>query len=213
MKTTKKKSAVQVITPVSKSLAKKTDVNISAAVILQKIEKDAAPYFKSLNKIAAVATQEDFDNAGKLIKALKQLSGLADDEEKKITKPLDLAKKNVQALFKPFKSLVLDKETSVKLMMSAFLEKQRALNEKVHEDFRDGKIKKVGTFNKKLEAAEVKTSRGTAVTKQVAYVEITDAKKIPRDYLVIDEALVLQHLKEGIKVPGAELKYRDVIAI
>ena len=72
-----------------------------------------------------------------------------------------------------------------------------------------GKLR-VETAVKKIENIEtpdhqVATEAGLVKFREDKVLKITDETKIPREYLVVDEKKLLEALKGGVIVPGAEI--------
>lgn len=69
-------------------------------------------------------TPDDFQRCGEGLKALKAASKSIDERRKKITKPLDDAKREVMALFKPILDLYGQAEAAVKRKLADYQIKQ-----------------------------------------------------------------------------------------
>lgn len=64
-------------------------------------------------------------------------------------------------------------------------------------------IRKTDEILKPLE--EFKTADGTVNFRTIPKLDITDAKLIPRAYLIVDEVAVFAALKAGTSIPGAQI--------
>lgn len=67
----------------------------------------------------------------------------------------------------------------------------------------DTAVRKMDEIAQPIE--EFKTTSGTVAFRTIPKLDIIDAKLIPREYLVIDEAKVFAALKAGTIVPGAQI--------
>lgn len=190
---------------------KKTE-QINTAVVVASLQKQAQPLVKHLSTIATINTKQEFELAAEKIKSLKNLAQLADTEEKKISAPLNDALKATREHFKPFKNLVGEWEQKIKLLMSVFVEGQKKKLAKVEEDFSTGKIKKLSTAQNKMEAIVPENTDSVQVRK-VWTMRIVDEKKIPREFLVPNEAAIKAALKNGSKVPGCVWEQTESICI
>lgn len=184
---------------------------VSAAVVVSSLQKEAKPLFKKLYAVGKIDNQSDYEFAGALVKELKDLAKQADNKEKSITKPLDEAKKNTIELFKPFKEEVAGVETKIKLEMSVFYEKNKNKQLKLEQDMDSGKIKNMSTFVRKHNALTV--SSGSASARTLKELVIVNDKKIPREFLMPDEAKIKAAFKAGEEVPGCEWRDKTSIAI
>ena len=188
--------------------AKAAKPDVAVSVIAKAFEAKVKPLLKLDGKIAS---QEDFKKAEATLYKVKELLRSADKKEKEITGPIMESVKKTRELFKPFKNLVEGWEAKVKGEMTAFLNRQEKLIEKVGEDFEAGKIKKAETVFKRQENLTVE--RDHAKVRQIAVLRIVDLARIPREYMVPDEAAILADLKAGKKIAGVELEYQKQIAI
>lgn len=196
----------------AKQLTKKTETaeKVSAAVVVQSLQKQATPLFKKL-EVVKIDSQEEYDRAGKLVKELKEMAKVADQKEKAITNPLNEALKETKALFKPFKDRVAEVELQTKAGMNQFLIKQEAATKKLEEKFERGDIKKVSTLVAKKEELQVQSANSKV--RKVKVLKIVDASAIPREYLEPNESAIKAALLEGKKVKGCILEEVNQIAI
>lgn len=191
---------------------------ISTAIVLSSIEKDAKPLFSKLNKITSITAQADMDLAGENMKALKGIADIAYTKEQETNEPnkeaiknIKLAMKKVTELFAPFHLKINAEETRIKNLIGEFLDAQDTAAAKLEADFESGKIKKVSTFAGKMASTQV--VNGAAKRKKVKKLFITDPSKIPRQYLVPDEDAIWNAIEDGKKVAGAEIRKVNQVAI
>lgn len=138
-----------------------------------------------------------------------------------ITAPLNMALKEIRALFAPFEIALERAETLIKDTMLKFKRaedtrvaaeaaKIRALQEK-------GRLKPA-TAEKRLAQIEeappvqVRGDRGVVQFKSVRIVEITDESKLPRKYLVPDMVMIRREALAGELIPGVEVREDTQVA-
>jgi hypothetical protein len=187
-------------------MSKQTGVQI----VMQSLIKKAKPLQNKLSDLEVV-TQNDYDNAGALMKTLKQLAKEAEVEEKKITTPLNETLKAVRDHFRPFKDSVAELEQSTKSKMISFVAKQELKQKKLERQFESGAIKKVSTLVAKQEELNIASS--SSKIRKVKVLVVKNSKLIPREYLVPDEAKIKAALLEGIAVAGCVIEEQNNIAI
>lgn len=181
-----------------------------ALIVLTALEKEAAPLFKQLAKIS-IADGDTYNLKSSKVDTLKQLGKAALAKEKSLTDPLQQVIRDIQALFKPFRTIVDNAEKTAKLEMVAFQDKMERLRIKVAQDLQDGKIAKLSTAAKKI--AETEFHSPTSSVRKVWTLEIVDIGDIPREYLVPDEAKIREAFKAGKKVTGCKWEQKNTIAI
>lgn len=182
----------------------------NAIVVAQALQKQATPLFNKVTKLA-IDTQEEYSQAAALLADLKELGKQAKAEQDKFLKPINELLKVTKTHFKPFFDRLTQIEELKKGEMIAFLNKQEAEAKKLEKKFEKGDIKKVATFMRKQEELEVTSE--DAVVRNIKRLHITNEKKIPREYLMPNEAKIMAALKDGEEVPGCEIVLEKSIAI
>jgi hypothetical protein len=184
---------------------------VNSQVVLASLEKEAAPIIKRLSGGIVIKSKSDLENAAVLTKQLKSLAKVAAAKEKNLTGPLEKLKKDIIALFKPFKNQILNIEGEVKDAMLRYSKKMGEKQSKLEEDFNSGKIKKIDTYTKK--SVDLQFSSSSAQVRKVWEAEIVNESKIPREYLVPDMRKIEADLKEGKKIAGVNWIQKETIAI
>jgi hypothetical protein len=197
-----------------KAIAKKPSPavkgKVSSLVVVSSLKKKAAPIFTKLKKIEKIKTQEDLHQAAEYVKALKELSSIASDEEEDMTSGIKDTLKRIREHFKPFQDDVAKADYDTKLLISKFLDGNNLKLHKVSKDFEVGGMS-VTTYAKKT--AQLQIKKGAAKIRKLKRLHIYDLAKIPREYLFPNENGILSALNNGVKVPGAKLIEIDSIAI
>lgn len=182
----------------------------NALVVAQSLQKEADPQFRKIRNIV-ITTQEDYQEAAKLLSQLKDIGKLALAEQEKFTKPLNELLKVTRSHFKPFFAALELLETAKKAEMIAFLNKQEAEAKKLEKKFEEGGIKKFSTLSRKQE--ELQVTSDDATVRRTRVVKITSIKKLPKEFMEPDMTKIRLALLQGVNVPGAELVEEKVIAI
>lgn len=190
---------------------KKVTEQLQTSIVVQKIKNDANKLIKKLD-VLSIESRADYDTAAITLKNLKEYKVKGVAEEAKITDPLKTALKNTQALFKPFYDEVSRIELQTKQAMIAFDEKEEAAKLKLQQDFESGKIKKVTTLMGK-QAEFTHQSNGASSVRTIKVLEIEDLNKVPREFLLPDEAAIKKVLMAGGKVAGCKLATKKSIAV
>lgn len=181
---------------------------------------------KEITPVVAKAAKVEITNAGELAKAtevLSQLNQYADQVEAKkntVLKPLKEATKAYNALFHPIEEKLETAIESIRGEMSRYQteqvriakEEEARITSRVGEG--KGKIS-LETASKKLDEVEkpiekVSTQSGSLAFREVQKLKLIDETIIPREYLMVDEKKVLDALKAGQKVLGAEIELIQV---
>ncbi len=181
--------------------------NVDASIVMKSLEKQAAPQIKQISSLK-VTCKDDYNTAAELMKSVKGIAKQAKEKEESLTEPLKQVIKDIQSLFKPFRTQVAELEADTKSKMLAFVESSSKQQAQLSQRFEDGEIKKVSTLVSKTSALTIDSN----VRKTWKAVEI-DASKTPREYLVPDETLIREALKAGKVVKGWEWKQVDSISI
>ncbi len=141
-----------------------------------------------------------------------------EEEKQKVLKPLNEARTAEINRWKPVISTLTTAIDHLRGTISAFqtaeVKRVRAEEEAIANRVGEGRGKlKVETAVKKIEEIDVPehqvaTEAGLVKFREDKVIKITDESRIPREYLVVDEKKLLEALKAGIVVPGAELDIR-----
>jgi hypothetical protein len=183
---------------------------VSAQVVLQAIKKRAAPIEKKVSDLQ-IKSNDDYDRAAQLLSQLKAYDDEAEMQRTSITGPLNTALKATNALFKPFKDHIAFIVADTKEKMKAFVVLQEGKKNALETAYAKGQIKSVSKFTSDLASAQV--SSGHAAARTIKILRIVELLKIPREYMVPDEAKIKQALKDGLTVAGCILVDDKQIAI
>jgi hypothetical protein len=177
---------------------------------------------KALMKVndMAIESADSYKEAEDVLIKIKTVGKMIKEKKEAITKPLNDSLKQIRELFKPIETTHEAAEAIIKKKMveyrnaeDAKAEKEKArITAKVESGYIKpetaiAKMDKVADVKADLKEAGVKTS-----TRKLPRVRIINPELIPREYLVVDEKKVLDDLKAGKTVAGAEIWYETIIA-
>jgi seryl-tRNA synthetase len=167
-----------------------------------------------------IKTTDDYAKADEIRGKIKQVGKMIKEKKEEITKPINESLKHIRDLFKPIETtheqaieIIDTKMISFRRSEDARIEKEKQkIADKVETGYMKpetavAKIGVVGDTKSNLKEAGVKTS-----IRRLPRARITSEKDIPREYLVVNERLILEALKSGKQVSGAELYYEEIIA-
>jgi hypothetical protein len=183
------------------------------------IKKEVSPLVAKAQAVT-IMSADDMKEATVLLSVVNKKLDAITAEEEKVTKPLNEALKAERARWSPMKTILKDAVSVLRTKMSAYqtAETKRAQEEKARIASRigDGKGKiKMETAVRKLDEVDspdtkVQTDAGALTFRATPTLKITDTHAIPREYLVVDEKKLLDALKAGVSVPGAEIEVIQV---
>jgi hypothetical protein len=142
-------------------------------------------------------------------KAIKQ-------EKDKVLAPLKEAVEAERNRWKPAEDALAQADTEVKSKMERYYtEKERKAREeatKVQKQFEEGKIKRVETVVRKVEAIEKAPEAEHSNIRHVRDIEIVDTGVIPKEYWMLDMVMLRNDvLKENVNVPGVRVITKTVV--
>ncbi len=196
---------------------KKINKNEDGKIVVYRNE--ISQIVKEANAIE-IKNERDMKEASELLSRLNQFNDKIAEEREKVTKPLNEALKAERMRWKPIETPNAEAIAIVREKMSVYqtaeIKRQREEEARIAARVGEGKGKiKIETAVKKLDDVEkpddqVKTDSGLTAFREDKVLRMIDASLIPREYLVVDEKKVLEALKAGIKVPGAEVEIKMV---
>ncbi len=169
-----------------------------------------------------ITSQDEYTNAGDLLKQIQNKIKKLEDKRKEYTQPLDESKKRIMA---DFKSISEPLEEFVSNVKSKMVEWYRIEQARLDEEQK--KIEAAALAKAKEEHVsevvvpvintQVKTQRGdvsTTTVKKVWKWKVTDENAVTRDYLCVDGDKVSDAVKEGNRnIPGIEIYQEEQISI
>lgn len=178
------------------------------------IEKKTYPLIEKA-KTQEVKNEDDKENATILLSQMNKVVDEITTFEDKIIAPLKEVIKEEQGRWKPYKTVFKEQIDRLRLLLGAYqtqeIKRQRAEEDKVASRVGEGKgYLKPETASRKMDeiekpAAKVVTTAGSLSFRTDKILKITNESLIPDDFWFIDEKKVLEALKAGRMVPGAEI--------
>ena len=163
-----------------------------------------------------IAKAEDMTQATTLLSNLNKHLDAITEEKEKVTKPLNEALKAERNRWKPFETKLEGAISIIRTAMSVFqtAEVKRAKEEedKIAARVKEGKGNlSAETAVKKIDEIEKAPERHTTDAGMVKFrtdlkLVIDNADKIPFEYMLPNEKLLLQDLKTGKKITGVHLE-------
>lgn len=197
------------------------EVTQQAQVLAKETEEMLTEY-----KDFKIVTGEQYVSSGDILKDVKSKYNAIEDERKKMTRPLDEAKKRIMDFFRAPLERLATVENGIKRALLSYQQEQerirqeqeRKLREKAAKAEEKGKTEKADDL--KMQAAAV-SQMDTApkvaglATKTIWKFRVTDINSVPREYMAINEKMVQQvatATKGKLAIPGIEFYSEDTIA-
>lgn len=178
------------------------------------IVKEASPMLKNASSVA-ITDAKSMNAASALYTTLKGLYKRLTDDKKKITDPMKVALKEInsryegpEAELKGSIDLINDKMTRYQTLESARVkEEEDAIAARIKEG--KGNLS-LETAERRMEAIErpsdkIVSDAGKLSFRPVPTLKVTSLKDIPREYFDLNESRLLNDLKAGKEVKGAEI--------
>lgn len=179
------------------------------------LEKKVMPLVEAANE-QLIESGTDMETATALLSNLGNYYDSVVETREKITAPLNASLKATRAMFdpieKPAKAAIDGLRMRIGAWQTAETRRVAEEEERIAARVGEGKGKlKIETAARKAHEIEkpetaIHTGAGSLSFMSKQKLKITDEKKIPREFLMVDESAVLSALKEGRKVPGAEIE-------
>lgn len=193
--------------------------------INKSLTKELAPIKAQISKTVMsvsalkVEKEEDLARATDALVKIKVVGRKIKEKKEEMTKPLNLALKNIRDFFRPVESDFAMAEKIVKDKIITYQNKAEKeaskKTEKIVEKVEEGKI----SFDKaadKIEAITpdktVETGTGSVQFRKIKEVRITDEAKIPREYLVPNMVKIKKVALAGVSISGVEVVEKRVVA-
>lgn len=196
---------------IAKKVEKENDVLVLHQAIAPVVEEAQGLVIKD-GKGMKVATE--------MLSFINKIGDRITAEKEKVTKPLNEALKAERGRWKPVEIVY---EEAIGIIRGKMIEYQTAEVKRVREEeariaerVGEGKgklrvetaVKKIGEIDRADE--KVRTESGMVKFREDKVLKIVNEGLIPREYLIVDEKKVLDVLKKGGKVLGAELEVKMV---
>ena len=176
------------------------------------IQKQMAPIVDKALSLE-INKPEDMVPATELLSRLNQFNDKITAEKERITKPLNEALRVERGRWKPlvdaYENAIAYLRYEMEDYQTKLVLKQKADEAKIAQKLTDGEItldQAVSKIEKvKVPDKEVATTAGLVQFRETQILNIIDPMEIPREYLIVDDKKLLDDLKAGKVVSGAEL--------
>lgn len=188
-----------------------------AVPVPEQITKELTVVGRNINAMTLVTKPTSATEVATATAQFNQLKSIEKEVKAKetgITSPLNLALKNVRALFTPVKDRLATAISSVRSGLDTYnreaqLELQRQ-REKLERKVESGKVSesKAGRL-----MAELGSDLGAGVipTRKHKVVKVVDEAKVPDRYWFIDEQMIRKDALAGVKIPGVEVVEEELV--
>ena len=179
------------------------------------IIKEISPVVKKAQELIINSSESMSEAVVFLSQCNKYLDTLVADREK-LTKPINESLKAIRDKYRPADTMINEAIISIRSKMSLYQTKQIQLQKekeaKIAARLEKGNLS-IEKAMAKIEAidspeSEVKTLEGLVKFRESLVLKIIDELAIPREYLVVDEKKLLEALKTGKTVAGAEIEIK-----
>lgn len=160
-------------------------------------------------KIKVVA---DEDQAHDILKEVKERLKFLDKKRKEITQPLNKSLKSANAMFKELSEPLKEVDGIMRNKILAFHKAQEAKAEKREQRLiakqeaaeKAGDEDRVEAIQEKIE--DVRPNVGSTTVQKRWTFEVVDIKKVPFEYFVLDEKMVREEIRNGLRdIPGIRI--------
>ena len=170
---------------------------------------------------AESVTTLDVTTMPEAVELLSSLNRIKDDittEKEKVTRPLLDALAEERTKWKPkelkLEAVITKIRTALTKYQTELVAKQRAEQEAIAKKLENNEIKPE-TAIKRMQAVPdinntIESNTGKITFKTVTTFTVADWKSVPDEFLVLNDTLVREKLKLGIKVPGLDYKDEQV---
>ena len=183
------------------------------------VEQEVSPLVQKARALVIESAEDMTKSAELLSQCNKYLDAVVEDREK-LTKPINQSLKEIRAKYKPTETILETAIVALRQEQSRYqtemLRKQREEEARIAARVKEGKGNlKLETAVRQIEEIEkpeevVSTDSGTVKFREQKVLKITDESKVPDEYWVIDEKVLLEALKAGTLVAGAEIELISV---
>jgi len=191
------------------------EISIELKKELQDAEQGVQNYLARLN-MDKIANESQLNTATAYLTTVKGKIKEFETEQKKITKPLDEAKKSVMNLFRPALDALKLAEVTVKAQITTYIlaqekirqEKEKQLNDQLKANARPGDI--VPEIN----IPQAQAPQGITMKKHWTF-RIKNENEIPRQYLIPNDKMIQDtavNSQGTAQIPGIEFYQEDILA-
>jgi hypothetical protein len=165
---------------------------------------------ENISNAGVITTDTEQEKAADILTKALHFQDTVVAEKEKLTKPLNEALKEIRGRYKPVEdrlnTIISTLRTGIgSYQMHKLAEAKRIAEEKAQQVV-SGELSiddAIGDEGGDMEiSGSIKTVAGSVSFRKVQKLEITDASKIPRTYLIPDEKKIIEGLKAGKSIAG-----------
>ena len=183
------------------------------------VEQEVSPLVLQARGFVIESTEDMKQSAELLSKCNKYLDGITESKEL-LTKPINQTLKEIRLRYRPIEDILTTAIDALRTEQGRYqtesLRKQGEEEAKIAERVKSGKgnlslesaVKKMDALEKPEEI--VSTDSGMVKFRTDKKLKVTDASLVPDEYWVLDEKALLEALKAGTVVKGAEIELVQV---
>ena len=176
------------------------------------VQQEIAPLIAQ-SMAVTIASQEDLVSATEILSAMNRVMDRVEEEKNKVLRPILDAAQAERARWKPvetqYKAAIEPLRNKISIYQTETMRAAAAAQEKLAKDVAKGKISiddASQALSNNVVAERVNTQLGNLTFRESQILKITNEKLVPEKYWIIDEETLLNDLKEGKKVKGAEIE-------
>lgn len=163
---------------------------------------------ENISNVGVITTDTEQEKAADMLTKALHFQDTVTAEKEKLTRPLNEALKEIRGRYKPIEdrlnSIISTLRTGIGLYQMHKLAEAKRIAEEKAKRVVSGELSlddAVGDSDGEV-VSNIKTVAGSVSFRKVQKLEITDASKIPRTYLVPDEKKIIDGLKGGKRIAG-----------
>lgn len=175
---------------------------------------------KLLSIITDIDSKDTLEKATEVLSQAKLIEKEIKENHKAEAEPYETPLKEIDDRYKPsekaIKSIIDDIRSKITAYQTEAIKLAKAEEDAIASRIGDGKGKiKLETAIKKIDSIErpedsIKTATGKLSFREKKVLKITDLNSIPREYLIPNESMIMEALKEGKEVKGCEVEIVQV---
>lgn len=178
-----------------------------------KLKKQYAPIVAKANKLV-ISKPAHEDLAYTELQTIKEAIKFIDGKRTLITKPLNVALKETNALFKELSAPLKDADKLIRDKILSFREEQRLIAEKKEATSHKIRAAHEAKGHKVHAPAVVEAKTGKSTTQKRWTFEVTNIEDVPVEYLVVDTALVNEAIIDGVRnIKGLRVYQKESLSV
>ncbi len=169
--------------------------------------------FAQMVAVQGVNDENTYKLVGEALRRIKTELGVAEDERKRVTAPLNEAKRNTDELFRRLREPYEDAETTLKTALLGYQAKQAEERARVAAELMAaaGDVPKIMALATQAQQTVPPVLAGVQ-NRTVKKWRVVDEAAVPREVMVIDTYKVNECMKAGLAIPGIEYYEEQIIA-